>query len=189
MIALVDRVNARPPADPDYQVRLGSPTDHQYIEQIQRTWSGRIGFVATPIIREGLERRKYLLMDLRNQSGGMIYLTKGVRKAVRIVQHAIDDQLWLQGFGTLLVAAVSRLAAQSNFPEIHFSLREDIPTHKFWTAIGAQPVGLRLGGERRKKMIIDYIIPKKQVLLLAKTIENPDGSLIERFEGVKPWFS
>jgi len=95
----------------------------------------------------------------------------------------------LQGFGTLLVAAAARLVTPARYPWIVFSLRDDVPTHQFWRAIGADLIGVRPGGSRRQKMILDYQFTLPQTARLADTITHPDRSLDHRFEEIKPWSS
>ncbi len=168
--------------DPEYTVRTGTVADLPFCVALQKEFCDQMGFVTRGAIEQRLGEGHYHILTLRGQDAAFVYTLGGILTSVRIVQHAVTRELWLNGYGSVLAAVAGLVSTRKKRPGIRLTVRDDIQTHGFWSKLGAIPVQVRPGGRTRKKMLIDYEIPAATAARLAADLFTSPGELDPRID-------
>lgn len=120
-----------------WTLRTATTKHSSYIEHLARLHSNSIGFVPRAAILNHLERHNYDLLEIDGQQAGYIMHGGGIRKPYRIIQVAIDEQLWRQGFGTLLLARSLVRARSRPQPTATATVADHLPMNDVAVATGA----------------------------------------------------
>lgn len=86
-----------------------------YIIHLQSLHTGALGFVPKSAIVDHIKRDSYHILELDGQAAGYIMHNGGHRRPYRIIQVALDEELWRLGFGSHLIhVALTRAQTRPN---------------------------------------------------------------------------
>jgi len=147
-----------------WQIRPGTARDLTYLDHLSRRFSRQVGFLNRTAMREHLELGHYTVLDLEGQPAAFTLTTGGIRKPVRIVQHAVDEEMWRQGWGLKLIEAAALKATRCPQAGLNLTCRDGLPANAFWQAAGARLIDVRPGGRERRKMLLEWSFPLEVIL-------------------------
>lgn len=160
--------------DQDFEVRRAKPADLPYLDKLQKRFSNEIGFFPRGWMAEKLAAGRYLLLSINRQPAAFACLSGGLRAPVCVLQHAVDEEMWRQGYGRALFNAVALYTAHMPIPSIRLQVRSNLPANRFWRAIGARFAGVRIRPSARGKPLNCYEFDTEQVFSLSRGHEGPD---------------
>ena len=142
--------------DPDWETRPATESDLAWLLDIgnQTAWAN--GFTPRAAIADHIERDDYTILTLGGQHAAFMFTTGGRRAPFHIVQSAVSLELWRLGYGEILFSAVALRALARPVSATTCSVRHELPSNHFWTAIGAQHIDTTPGGKSRGKMLCHY---------------------------------
>lgn len=152
------------------RLRIATAADLPWIEHLSRKLSNALGFVPRAAVCDHIGRNNYLMLDLNGQAAAFSLLSGGSRRPTRIIQHAVTDELWRSGYGTVLLAAVAQRALLAKRPGITLSCRDGLIANDFWTATGAERVGTLHPLTARRRSIHAYHYGQRAIVELARFV-------------------
>jgi len=153
-----------------WRIRPATPTDATYIDHLMHRFSAEVGFLTRTAILEHLEHGHYSLLEISGDPVAYTLTTGGIRKPVRILQHAVDEELWRQGWGLKLIEAAALKATRCPMPGLTLTCRDGLPANAFWQSSGARLIDIRPGGRERRKMVLHWGFPLEVILDAASEI-------------------
>lgn len=171
-----------PVPDPDWSICTATKRDLTYIDKLQHKHSHEVGFLPKCAIQQKLEQWRYLLLRLRRQPAAYILTSGGIRKPLHTIQIAVTEELWLQGYGSLLAYATCWTAAHAPLHGLTTTIRDDLAANQFIRVLGAHEIGRRLLKPNSTRFMYDYWTTPRRIAMTVKRLRYPDGHLDERFK-------
>lgn len=135
-------------------------TDNAYIDQLQRQFFSHVGCVNRGARDDRIERNDYWRCLLNGQHAGFVLLSGGVTRCMRLSQVAIDEELWRNGLGTVIIEQVRRFAhAHAKHDTVAVSVATDLPMNEVVTATQAAHVATRLELSSKRRRLNHYVWP------------------------------
>jgi len=158
--------------DDEYRIRPATPADQSWIQCINRKFSGELGFVPRAAVHYHIEHGHYTLLVLRGQLAAFSLTTGGKQSPVRIIQHAVDDELWRLGYGQRLLEANALKATRCPRTQLVLTCRDGLLANDFWQATGGTLNAVSPGGHRRQKMLLHWTYDKNNIERLADSARH-----------------
>lgn len=153
-----------------WRIRPATPADAAYIDHLMHRFSSEVGFLPRSAMTEHLELGHYCLLELEGQPSAYTLTTGGIRKPVRILQHAVDEDLWRQGWGLRLLEAAALKATRCPTPGLTLTCRDGLPANAFWQTSGAKLARIMPGGRERRKLLLEWSFPIETIQDAAASI-------------------
>lgn len=153
-----------------HSIRPATAADLQWCLHLQRTFSNQVGFIPSSGYTERIARGQVWLTEENDLHAAMLLGTFGRHGIARISQAACPLDLQRSMHGAALVIRFARLAAIAGAQLISCTVRDDIPAHAFWRALGFSPFNVRPGGKARGRLLTDYIASVDSVSIAAKAL-------------------
>lgn len=140
--------------------------DAEFIIGLMKTETDALGFIPSTAIRaRWIPKGRYIIQrDRRGRRRG--YLLHGPAcpgKPLFINQVCINYDHRLRGFADLAVREVLLRARAAGSTEIRLNCAADLTANNFWIAAGFTPEKAFMGGFRRKRVILTYILELKRI--------------------------
>lgn len=164
--------------------RLATQRDLSYAVHLQRKFSNQIGWVPRLAYAGRIDRRDVTLCTVNDDPIGMLVAHPRRSGIAHISQAAVELDLQRSLHGAQLVADFALRSAAAGCSVITCTVRDGLPAHSFWQALGFAAVRTRPGGRARRRLLVDYAASVDDVsiatsLLLDRprpsTLFEPDG--------------
>lgn len=123
-------------------VHTSTPDDFTFILDRSRKWSNEQGFIPAEGMRQLIDEGRGLTLWINGERAGYILTSGGIRRPLIVRHNTIEEDLWSQGFGTLLMRAVLKWSTWSRRHFVLVRTRADLVRQ---TAINAKLKGFVLG--------------------------------------------
>lgn len=157
-----------------HPTRPATHSDLPYLLHLQRVFSDQIGFVPTNAYAIRIDRGDLIVTTENDDPAAFALACCRLDRTTHISQVAVDLDLHRNLHGAALLA---RIAARSHFAgstRITCTVRDNIPAHAFWRALGFQPMRVRHGGKARRRMLIDYSASVDSVSIATADLLAPE---------------
>lgn len=141
----------------DHVIRQATPGDLAYVLHEARLHSNNIGFVPTAAFRDHIDRHNVRILVINNQPAGYTLDGGGDRRSYRLIQVAIDEELWRLGYGSILIRHARLRARGRRFPTMTATIRDGLPMLRVAEATGAIRTATHNRPTARKKATHDYL--------------------------------
>lgn len=136
--------------------------DAHYITALMRRDTDALGFIPAPALHDRILRHGRYLIQHDAQGNRRGYLLHGppiAGKPLRVYQVCVDLDHRRILYATRMVRQLIERARRAGATDILLRCATDLDANAFWRAVGAQPVGLVQGGQRRRRWITLYSLP------------------------------
>lgn len=165
-------------------IRLATHRDLTYLSHLQRVYSNQVGYISPRQYEGKIDLGDAWITCENDEPAGMLIAhvhggNTGLAAArwpdgrAHITQAAIELDLQRDLRGAELVARFAQHAAHRGATFITCSVRDGLPAHAFWQAIGFRPVAVRLGGRGRRRMLVDYAASCDKVSIATRLLTRP----------------
>jgi N-acetylglutamate synthase-like GNAT family acetyltransferase len=139
-------------------IRLATPADLLFIEDLQRKFSNEVGFIPREATRNYLEMRCVKVIEENGLPAGLVLGREALRWNIAmrpIFQAAVDFTAQRRHLGLELVAAHARAARAAGQVALQACCREGIDANAFWHAAGFEEIcRLDPSNARRRQVIV-----------------------------------
>lgn len=139
------------------EIAVALPNDLTFIDALQRLHANNTGFVPRTAIADHLSRHSYHLLRINGQPTGYAMQSGGIKKPLRLIQVAIDEETWRHGLGTELIQLALQRSRHSLIPGMTATVRDGLPMNQVVTATGALLTGHDTTPTARRKPRNRYV--------------------------------
>lgn len=165
-------------------IRRATHADVLYLEHLQKRFSNAVGYVSRRQYAGKVDRGDAWLTTANDDPAGMLIAhVRGPKSGLNayrwppgiahITQAAIELDLQRSLRGAQLVAHFASHARAHGAHTITCTVRDGLPAHAFWRALGFVPRQVRLGGSSRRKVLIDYAASPDSVSIATSLLTHP----------------
>lgn len=151
------------PRQPHQTVVTATASDLAYVEHLARLHSNSIGFVPRAALLDHIERSNVRLLMLNGQHAGYTLAGGGKVRPYRLIQVAISEELWRNGYGAVLIYDARRTAAERPMSTMTASIRDGLPMLDVAEHTGARRTATILRNTARHKPVHDYLWPRLSI--------------------------
>lgn len=144
---------------PDYTIRTATPQDLSYVIHQAREHSNNIGFVPRAALADHIERSNIRLLTINDQHAGYLLAGGGKLRPYRLIQVAITEERWREGYGTVLIADARETARERPFSSMTATIRDGLPMIQVAEATGAHRTTTHHRPTARRKPTHSYLWP------------------------------
>lgn len=142
-----------------HNIATATPADLPYVEHLARLHSNNIGFVPRAALLDHIERRNVRIFTVNDEPAGYVLASGGKLRSFRLIQVAISEDLWREGYGTLLIYDARRAAAQCRVSTMTATIRAGLPMISVAEQTGARKTATHHRPTARRKPTHDYLWP------------------------------
>lgn len=158
---------------PMHPIRRATQSDLSYLLHLQRKFSDQIGFAPTTAYIDRIEKGHVLVTTENNDPAGFVLACCRLDRTLHISQAAVELDLQRDLHGASMLAYLAARARLAGCDRMTCTVRDNIPAHRFWQALGFTPMRERTGGSARKRFLIDYSASVDSVSIAAKALTAP----------------
>lgn len=119
-----------------------------------------IGFVPWPALLVAHDLGRLLLLERNNDPVGALYFGFS-RTSCKIYQTWVRSDARVLEHGRALVEWLSRHARTRSFARLRLWCAEDLPAMLFWSSLGFEIFGRRVGGKSRGRTHVGWVRPTR----------------------------
>lgn len=147
------------PAKPAHHILTAIASDLAYVEHLARLHSNNVGFVPRAALADHIDRRNVRLLIINGQHAGYTLAGGGKLRPYRLIQVAISEELWRNGYGSILIRDARGTAAERTVPTMSATIRQGLPMIGVALSTGAQHVGTKCPHTARNRPTHDFLWP------------------------------
>lgn len=140
------------------EIQIAQAKDLRFIRDLQRKYTGSIGFIPSAATERELHRGNVLHGSLNADDAGFLLIHPNLAYQTNvavIVQAAVRMDAQRQAVGLELVKRAASMAHDRGQTVLQASCREDLASNLFWAAADFKAIGTKPGGlERDQRLII-----------------------------------
>jgi N-acetylglutamate synthase-like GNAT family acetyltransferase len=170
------------------RIRIAKPSDFYFIRDLQKKYTGQIGFLPNQATERELERENFLHGSLNADDAGFLFVVPSLSyqpEIAAIIQAAVRMDAQRQAVGLALVEQTAILASARGQTMLQACCRSDLDSNLFWNAAGFTAIGTKPGGTQRGKDLIVWrrrLTPFADLTAVAKEqfLRGPGGKFTSR---------
>jgi hypothetical protein len=139
------------------QIQIAQARDLIFIRDLQRKYTGSIGFIPSAATEREVNKGNVLHGSLNDDDAGFLLIHPSLTyqpNVAAIVQAAVRMDAQRQAVGLELVKRAAAIAHGRGQTVLQASCREDLESNLFWAAAGFKAIGTKPGGFQRGKELI-----------------------------------
>lgn len=142
-------------ASSDVRVWFATERDYAFCLYLCKKFrNNEFFYVPDESLKTEIRKGNIIAFDYRSFEAGYIWVTFPKSGRSRINQLAVDEQLWRNKVGTLVVSFFESHARKNGCWAVYLSCNTNTPGHNFWPTVGYTQIVEKVAGRRGGMNII-----------------------------------